>query len=210
MNHIINNKLVSVIRADNLKEAIFKAEACIEGGISLLEITYSFADAGKAIKILSSNKDISIGAGTILNINQAQSALESGAKFLVSPHTNRELIEFSVRNKIVSIAGASTSNEIVNAHNLGANLVKIFPVNLIGGPGYIKALKEPLPFVEIFVTGGIDKSNIIDYLNAGVSLIGVSSALFKEIENTQDKLKICSRVIELLLLIKSIDNSKVN
>ena len=210
MNHIINNKLVSVIRADNLKEAIFKAEACIEGGISLLEITYSFADAGKAIKILSSNKDISIGAGTILNINQAQSALESGAKFLVSPHTNRELIEFSVRNKIVSIAGASTSNEIVNAHNLGANLVKIFPVNLIGGPGYIKALKEPLPFVEIFVTGGIDKSNIIDYLNAGVSLIGVSSALFKEIENTQDKLKIRNRVNELLLLIKSIDNSKVN
>lgn len=210
MNHIINNKLVSVIRADNLKEAIFKAEACIEGGISLLEITYSFADAGKAIKILSSNKNISIGAGTILNIHQAQSALESGARFLVSPHTDRELIEFSVNNKIVSIAGASTSNEIVNAHNLGANLVKIFPANLIGGPGYIKALKKPLPFVEIFVTGGIDKSNIINYLNAGVSLIGVSSALFKGIENTQDKLIIRSRVNELLLLIKSIDNSKVN
>lgn len=210
MNHIINNKLVSVIRADNLKEAIFKAEACIEGGISLLEITYSFADAGKAIKILSSNKNISIGAGTILNIHQAQSALESGARFLVSPHTDRELIEFSVNNKIVSIAGASTSNEIVNAHNLGANLVKIFPANLIGGPGYIKALKKPLPFVEIFVTGGIDKSNIINYLNAGVSLIGVSSALFKGIENTQDKFIIRSRVNELLLLIKSIDNSKVN
>lgn len=210
MDHLINNKLVSVIRAGNLKEAMLKAESCIEGGIRLLEITYSFDDASKAVKTLSSEKDITVGAGTILNIGQAKSAIDAGAKFLVSPHTDRKLVKFSVSNNIISIAGASTSNEIVNAHNLGVNLVKIFPVNLVGGPGYIKAIKEPLPFVRIFVTGGINKSNILDYLSVGVTLIGVSGALFGGTENALDKRVISSRARELISLIKSIDNSKVN
>ena len=189
---------------------MFRVEACKEAGIRLMEITYSFRDAAKAINTLSADKEITIGAGTILNIEQAKSALDSGAKFLVSPHTSRELIEFSVLNKIVSIAGASTSNEIVNAHNLGANLVKIFPANLVGGPGYIRAIKEPLPFANVFVTGGIDKTNILDYIKAGVSLIGVSGALFRGIKNTKDKQIILGRATELLSLIESIDKSKVN
>jgi 2-dehydro-3-deoxyphosphogluconate aldolase / (4S)-4-hydroxy-2-oxoglutarate aldolase len=209
IENIISNRLVSVIRADNLKEALCKAEACIEGGIRLIEVTYSFPDTSKAVKILSSNKDLIVGVGTVLNIEQAESALESGARFLVSPHTDRTLIEYSLRHKIVSIAGATTSNEVVSAYQMGADFVKIFPVNLIGGPEYIKSLKEPLPFIKAFVTGGINKFNITDYINAGVSLIGISSALFGDAK-FNEKQFIEDRAKELIALVKSIDNSYEN
>ena len=203
MEYLTREKIVAVIRADTESEALNKAEACIEGGIRLIEITFSFSDAHNAIRTLSTDKAICTGAGTVLNLKQAELAIESGAGFLVSPHTDIELIQYCVTNKIISVAGASTSNEIVNAHKLGADLVKIFPANHWGGANYIRAIKEPLPFARIFVTGGINKYNILEYSSADVSLIGVSGALFGGINITDERHLVSDRAKELVTLVNS-------
>lgn len=185
MNKLLRHKIVAVIRANNCKEAITKAQACVEGGIKLIEITFSFPQAIEAIKELKKNPEITIGAGTVLNTDQAKAALEAGAEFIVSPHIDEKIIEITKSINRFVISGASTSNEIVLANKLGADMVKVFPAGLIGGPEYIKAIKEPLNFVDIFVTGGINIENFIDYITAGASMLGISSSLFKNINYDQ-------------------------
>ena len=177
------HKIVAVIRAQNSEEAICNAEACIGGGISVIEITFSYPDCCDAISYLKENHKVLVGAGTVLNTEDASRAVGSGADFIVSPHTDAEIINFSKKNNKAVISGASTSNEIVQAHKLGADMVKIFPANLLGGPEYVKAIKEPLPFAEIFVTGGINLDNCNEYISSGASLVGVSSALFSKADS---------------------------
>ena len=204
MDNLAEHKIVAVIRADNASEAMLKAKACATGGINVIEITFSFAKCCEVIKNLKDNYKIIVGAGTVLNVLDAGRALDSGADFIVSPHTDASIINISRKNNKIVISGASTSNEIVNAYKLGANMVKIFPANIIGGPKYIKAMKEPMPFAEIFVTGGINLDNCTEYLSSGASLIGVASALFSNPEGMDEKKTIetnARKFIEKLKLI---------
>ena len=183
------HKIVAVIRAENADEALFKADACITGGIKIIEITFSFDQCCEVIKKIKGTSDIIVGAGTVLTRDNAEKAINHRADFIVSPHTDAEIIDYTKSNKKTVISGASTSNEIVAAHNMGADMVKIFPADIIGGPKYIKAMKEPLPFADIFVTGGINLDNCNDYISSGASLIGIASALFSG-NRTYNKRKI--------------------
>ncbi|MGI9553930.1 MAG: bifunctional 4-hydroxy-2-oxoglutarate aldolase/2-dehydro-3-deoxy-phosphogluconate aldolase [Thermodesulfobacteriota bacterium] len=176
MNFIGANKIISVVRFDDKATSIGFANACISGGIKLVEVIVTKPDSLEIIKTLSENKDISVGAGTVLDLNSAEQAYSSGAKFIVSPHTDPEIIEFARSKNLVSIAGAFTSSEIVKANKLGADYVKIFPASSVG-PKYIKAVKEALPFVNILVTGGINIDNAKGYVESGASLLGISTAL---------------------------------
>ncbi|HSG32068.1 MAG TPA: bifunctional 4-hydroxy-2-oxoglutarate aldolase/2-dehydro-3-deoxy-phosphogluconate aldolase [Thermodesulfobacteriota bacterium] len=187
MDILKDHRIVAVIRAENIDEAMLKADACISGGIKAIEITFSFDQCCRAINKIKENSDIVVGAGTVLTVDNAKRAVEHGADFIVSPHTCKNIIEFTKKENKVVISGASTSNEIVTAHSIGADMVKIFPANLIGGPGYVKAIKEPLPFAKIFVTGGINLQNCSDYITSGASLIGVASALFTHNSQTPGK-----------------------
>ncbi len=168
--------IVAVVRFDDRKTALNFSSACIEGGINLLEVITIRNHSYEIISELSQMDGITAGAGTVLNVESAKKAYEAGAKFIVSPHTDKEIISFTKSNGLISIAGAYTSSEIVNAHNLGADYVKIFPASA-GGPQYVKAMKEALPFVKIFVTGGINLQNCSEYISAGASLLGISTAL---------------------------------
>lgn len=170
-------KAVAVIRADNPLKAKELAEACIDGGIRLIEITFSFSGVGSVIADMNNNKGVLIGAGTVLDVDMAESAIDSGAKFIVSPHTDKEIINFAKSKKIVVISGALSSSEIVNAWNFGADMVKIFPIKSVGGPSYVKAIKDTLPFIEVMTTGGVTIDNFIDFIEAGSSLVGLSSDL---------------------------------
>jgi 2-dehydro-3-deoxyphosphogluconate aldolase / (4S)-4-hydroxy-2-oxoglutarate aldolase len=170
-------KVVSVIRAENAIKAREMAEACIYGGIKLIEVTFSFPNAEKVIADLVEKKECLIGAGTVLSLEMAEKAAQSGAKFIVSPHTDGGIISYSKSREIVAIAGALTSSEIVNAWKLGADMVKIFPIKSLGGPSYVKAIKETLPFIEIMTTGGVTVENFTDFLNAGATIVGLSSDL---------------------------------
>lgn len=174
---ITRNKIFAVIRGDNAADAMAFAEGCMQGGLKLIEITMSFPEAESVISELSRRVGILVGAGTVLDLDMAKEALASGAKFLVSPHTDREIINFSRQNGIPCIQGASTSSEIVTAWKLGVDAVKVFPANLAGGPAYVKAMLEPLPFVKIMATGGISLDNFTDYLKAGAVAVGTASAL---------------------------------
>lgn len=173
---IQNNKIVAVIKANSFDETLRFAMGAIEGGIKLIEVIVSSEDSYKIIEDLAKIDSILVGAGTVLDTATVENSYNSGAKFIVSPHTDENIIKETKLNKIVSIAGAFTSSEIVNANTLGADFVKIFPASL-GGAEYIKAIKDPLSFVDIFVTGGINLDNIRDYISSGASVAGVSSAL---------------------------------
>ena len=176
MDLIQNNKIIAVVRFDDKYLSIDFADACISGGIKLIEVITTGPDAYELIKAISEKNEVVVGAGTVLDLNSAEKAFRAGARFIVSPHTDKEIIEFTKSNEMVSIAGAFTSSEIVRANNLGADYVKIFPASSVG-PKYIRAIKEALPFVNILVTGGINIQNITDYISAGASLAGISTAL---------------------------------
>lgn len=174
---IKKHKIFAVIRAGSADEALEFAEGCINGGLRLIEVTFSFPGAEAVIAELSGREGIVTGAGTVLDTGMADKALRAGARFLVSPHTDTELIDFGKKNGLPVIQGAFTSSEIVNAWKSGVDMVKIFPVSAVGGPRYVKAVKEPLPFVEIMTTGGINLDNLTDFIEAGTSAVGVSGAL---------------------------------
>jgi len=182
LKEIKRNKVIAVIRAETPDIALEFARGCIEGGIKIIEITFSFPRVERVITELAKIEGILIGAGTLLNAQMAQRALDAGAGFLVSPHTDEDIINLAKAHQLPTIQGALTSSEIVNAWKLGVDMVKIFPASAVGGPSYVKAIKDPLPFAEIMTTGGVNYDNFLEYIKAGASAVGLSSAFL-----TQDK-----------------------
>jgi 2-dehydro-3-deoxyphosphogluconate aldolase/(4S)-4-hydroxy-2-oxoglutarate aldolase len=176
LEEIKKNKVIAVIRAETPDKALEFGRGCIEGGLKLIEVTFSFPGAERVIAELSKTDGILVGAGTLLDADMAVKALESGASFLVSPHTDQDIIDVARSKRVPTIQGALTSSEIVNAWKLGVDMVKVFPVSAVGGPSYIKAIKDPLPFAEIMTTGGVNYDNFLDYIKAGASAVGLSSA----------------------------------
>ena len=170
------NKIIAVVKSDSYENSYKFASACIEGGIRTIEVITTSPGARRLLGELSRVNDVCLGAGTVLDREVARQALDMGAEFIVSPHTDPEIVKFCNENNLFVISGAFTSSEIVNAWKMGVNMVKIFPSSTVG-PGYVKAIKDPLPFVEIFVTGGITLDNIGDYISSGVSCVGLSSSL---------------------------------
>lgn len=177
MDFVRKNKIFAVVRTENPENALRLAEACIEGGLKLIEITFSFSGAETVIGELTKVNDILVGAGTVLNLEMARSAANSGARFLISPHTDREIISYAKSKNLLVASGALTSNEILKAWNLGTDLVKIFPVKSVGGSSYVKAIKDPLPFIEVMTTGGVTVENFTEFLQSGASAVGLSSSL---------------------------------
>jgi len=180
LEEIKKNRVIAVIRAETSDKALEFAEGCIEGGLNLIEVTFSFPRVERVIAELSRIDGVFVGAGTVLDMDMAVKALESGASFLVSPHTDENIIDLASSKRIPTIQGALTSSEIVNALKLGVDMVKIFPVSAVGGPSYVEAIKDPLPFAEIMTTGGVNYDNFLDYLKAGASAVGLSSAFLTE------------------------------
>ncbi len=168
--------IIAVVKFDDKQTPLDFSNACMQGGINLLEVITTRKNSFEIISELSHMEDVIVGAGTVLNVVSAEQAYNAGAKFIVSPHTDKNIINFTKSKGLISIAGAYTSSEIVNAYNLGADYVKIFPASS-GGPDYVKAIKEALPFVKILVTGGINLQNSLDFIRAGASLLGISTAL---------------------------------
>jgi len=177
LEFIKKHKVISVVRAENEALALSFAEACIAGGLRLIEVTFSFPGAEGVIGRLAEREGVLVGAGTVLDMEMAEKARDAGARFLVSPHTNEALIGFARANGMAVIQGAFTSSEIVRAWKLGADMVKIFPVSAVGGPSYVRAMKEPLPQIDIMTTGGVGLDNLADFLAAVASAVGLSTAL---------------------------------
>lgn len=168
--------LVAVIRGKNRTEGLQSAIACIEGGISSIEIAYTNLEASTIIKELTTlykeNDAITIGAGSVLDAETARLAILSGAQYVVSPSFHPETARLCNRYAILYIPGCISLTEIVTALEAGCEMIKLFPGNL-SGPSYIKAIKAPLPQVAIMVTGGVNTATIRDWFDAGAEAVGI-------------------------------------
>jgi 2-dehydro-3-deoxyphosphogluconate aldolase/(4S)-4-hydroxy-2-oxoglutarate aldolase len=178
LTRIKSERAVAVIRTDSIDRALGAAEAVIAGGFRIVEITFSFTDAANAVEKLAkaNERDLLIGAGTILTRQQAYEAVEAGARFLVSPCVLAEVIDAAHELQATIIPGAFTPTEIYTAHSLGADIVKIFPAVKFG-PEYLKAVRGPLPQIPIMPTSGVDVSNVGDWFRAGAFAVGAVSSV---------------------------------
>jgi 2-dehydro-3-deoxyphosphogluconate aldolase/(4S)-4-hydroxy-2-oxoglutarate aldolase len=177
---IERNQLVVVIRTETPEQAHEAAQACIEGGVKLVEITFSVPDAHEVIKKIAPTQGVTVGAGTVLSIAEARRALDAGASYIVSPHLDEEIVRFTKDGGAVSIPGACTPTEILRAHRAGADIVKLFPFVEMGGLRFLKTIRGPLPFIKFMPSGGVTMDNFQEYLDASVSGIIVGSAIIRQ------------------------------
>lgn len=179
---IEKEKIIAIIRGVESEKLIPLAEAMYNGGISLLEITYSAngtvsdEETAENIKLLSDKFSgrMYIGAGTVLTEKQVELTHNVGGKFIISPDTCPNVIEYTRKMGLVSIPGALTPSEIQTAHKAGADFVKIFPITNMGVE-YVKAVRAPLSHIKLLAVGGINTTNIKDYLNNGICGFGIGS-----------------------------------
>ncbi len=171
--------LVAVIRAERPEAALFAARAMAAAGVRGIEITFTVPDAAASIReaIGMLPPEIMVGAGTVLTETQAFDALRAGARFLVSPIYDPALVGIAHAHGALVAIGGLTPTEIVAAARAGADYVKVFPGESLGGPTYIKHLRGPLPDIPLMVTGGVTRDNAAAYLAAGAQSVGLGSDL---------------------------------
>lgn len=175
---IIDTGIVAVIRVNNATELMDTTIALNQGGVRALEITMTSPGALDAISEASKQlgDDAIIGVGTVLDPETARAAILSGAKFVVSPVLNLDVIRLCQRYSVPCIPGAFTPTEILRAWEAGADVVKVFPATKLG-PSYFKDLLGPLPQLRLTPTGGVNLENAGDFIKAGASFVGVGSSL---------------------------------
>ncbi len=157
--------IVPVIAIDNAEDAQPLAQALIEGGLPCAEVTFRTAAAKEAMtRIAKKFPAMLMGAGTVLSVEQAKTAVDCGAKYIVSPGLNRSVVEYCLANGIAVTPGVATPTEVGNAIELGVEVVKFFPAEANGGVEYLKALAAPYKGVKFIPTGGIDATNLLSYL----------------------------------------------
>lgn len=195
--------VVAVVRGNTKETGINIAKACIKGDVKAIEVTYTNKFANEIIRELSeefkTQDDVVIGAGTVLDPETARLAILQGAEYIVSPSFNLETATLCNRYKVAYIPGVMTINEIVSAHESGVDVIKLFPGSAFGS-SYIKAIKGPLPYANIMVTGGVNIDNLDTWINSGADLIGIGGELnsIGEEGKFDEITSICRKYIEKL------------
>jgi 2-dehydro-3-deoxyphosphogluconate aldolase/(4S)-4-hydroxy-2-oxoglutarate aldolase len=176
---IRRQRLVAVIRAGEPAAALEAARAVIRGGIALVEVTYSVPDAPRVMRQLveDAHPGVIVGAGTVLTAAEAHAALLAGARFLIAPNVSAAVAGAAREAGAFYCPGAYTTNEILHAMDMGAHLVKVYPVGVAGGPDYIKVIRDPLPRVPMLAAGGTHLDNILAFYAAGCIACGIGGAL---------------------------------
>jgi 2-dehydro-3-deoxyphosphogluconate aldolase / (4S)-4-hydroxy-2-oxoglutarate aldolase len=179
IKQIKDTGVIPVVRASSADEAMRAIDAIREGGISILEITMTVPGAVALIEQVSKlyGDVATVGAGTVLDPETATACISAGAKFVVSPALNLDTIACCQRHDVAVMPGALTPTEVVQAWNAGADFVKVFPAGAVGGPSYLKALKAPLPQIELVPTGGVSLKTAADFIKAGAAALGVGADL---------------------------------
>src|SRR4030042_3838169 len=187
---ILEEGVVPVIRVSSAGEAFEVAKAIKEGGISVIEVTMTVPGAMDVIKEVSQKfgQEVLLGAGTILDPETARMAFLNGARFLVTPTLNLDVIRMSNRYSAVVIPGALTPTEILTAWEAGADLVKVFPIAQVGGPAYIKAIQGPFPHIPLVPTGGVNLQNAGEFIKAGAGAGGAGGGVVDKKEGAAEKI----------------------
>jgi 2-dehydro-3-deoxyphosphogluconate aldolase/(4S)-4-hydroxy-2-oxoglutarate aldolase len=178
LGKIVASGLVAVIRANNPDQAARIAEACALGGVAAVEITFTVPGATGVIEHLAKRSlgQILLGAGTVLDPETARIAILAGAQFVVGPTLDPETARLCNRYQVPYIPGAGTIGEVIAAMECGADIVKVFPGEILG-PSFVKAVKGPLPQASLMPTGGVSVENVGDWIKAGSVAVGVGGNL---------------------------------
>jgi 2-dehydro-3-deoxyphosphogluconate aldolase/(4S)-4-hydroxy-2-oxoglutarate aldolase len=174
------DKIVGIVRLNDSSNLVDLARVLQDAGVNFLEITLTTPNAFEAIEKISQtlDDDFYVGAGTVTTLDLAEKAIKSGAKFIVSPNFKKEVIEISHLNSIPAMPGCLTPTEIFQAHEAGADIVKIFPSSL-GGTAYLKEIRGPFPDIKFMPTGSIAPEMITEYLNVGAFCLGIGTSMIK-------------------------------
>lgn len=209
---LTDQAIVAVVRADSPEQAIQISDACIEGGLTGIEVTFTVKDADQVIKQLSAqyseNLDVVVGAGTVLDSTTARLAILAGASFIVSPTFDAETAKICNLYQVPYLPGCMTIGEIKQAMEAGADIIKLFPGSAFG-PSFIKAVKAPLPQANIMPTGGVDLENVGDWLKNGAVAVGVGGNLVAP-ASTGDYDKITSIAQQYIQKVKEAKADRVN
>jgi 2-dehydro-3-deoxyphosphogluconate aldolase / (4S)-4-hydroxy-2-oxoglutarate aldolase len=174
---IKRERLVPVIRANDADDARKAVEILSDCGIRVFEITMTVPNAVDLIGELSEKENVLIGAGTVLDKTQAADCINAGARFIVSPAFDAETVEYCREKEIAVMPGCLTPTEVLRAHKSGADCVKIFPCDALGGAKYLKTLKTLFPHIEMMPTGGVSLDTIADFFKSGAIAVGVGTDL---------------------------------
>jgi 2-dehydro-3-deoxyphosphogluconate aldolase/(4S)-4-hydroxy-2-oxoglutarate aldolase len=178
LKRILDGGIVAVVRSDSPAQLVSVVSALADGGITAAEITFTVPGAIDVIREARQalGDRVVLGAGTVLDPETARAALLAGAEYLVAPTVNPDVIRMARRYDKVIMPGAFTPTEVLAAWEAGADIVKVFPAE-VGGPGYLKALRGPLPQVRLMPTGGVDLTTAEAFLKAGACCLGIGSQL---------------------------------
>ena len=173
------HQLMVAVRTETAEDAYNAAVACIEGGIRFIEVTFSVPGADEVIRSLSKDKRAAVGAGTVLSAEDVRKALNAGASYIVSPNFDEHVVKFTKKEGAMSVPGACTPTEVFRAYKGGGDVIKLFPFVEIGGLGFLKAIRGPMPFVRYMLCGGANLENVSKYLAAGAAGILIGTAIIK-------------------------------
>ncbi len=187
LSQILDHKIIAIIRGAEPADVLKIAKALHQGGVRVLEITFNSPNALPALNDLSTKmgNKLVIGMGTVLDAATARAAISAGAKFIISPSFSSETIKETKNLGAVSIPGAYTPTEIVNAFTAGGDIIKVFPAS--GNVNYIRELRAPLSNIPLMPTGGISLENIKDFQMAGAVAFGIGTALVNTKEKVTDQ-----------------------
>lgn len=178
LTRVLDSGIVAIIRSQSSEQLVQVAESLYEGGVTVLEVTFTVP---KALEIIAAVRQrlgnkILLGAGTVLDTETARASLLAGAEFIVAPTVNLDVIQLGNRYDKLVMPGAFTPTEILTAWQAGAEIIKVFPAD-VGGPNHLKAVRGPFPQVRLLPTGGVNLQTINDFLKAGACAVGLGTAL---------------------------------
>jgi 2-dehydro-3-deoxyphosphogluconate aldolase/(4S)-4-hydroxy-2-oxoglutarate aldolase len=172
----IETGLVAIIRSKTENEGREFAQALVEAGVTLIEFTTTTPGAFKLIEEFADKPGLHVGLGTAMNKKHVAKGKDAGAKFVISPHTSKEVIRATKKAGLISIPGVATPTDVANAINFGADMLKFFPASSLT-PGYLKSVRDPFPGQTWLATGGITLESVEPWIKAGVSAFGLGGPL---------------------------------
>ncbi len=198
--------VVPVVRAESAEHVIGAVEALIEGGIPVAEITMTVPGAIGVIErcVARFGDRLTVGVGSVTSAAMGRDAIAAGSVFVVTPTAKPEVIDVCNRSRRLVIAGALTPTEILSVWEAGADAVKVFPAKAMGGPAYIRMIREPLPHIPLAPTGGVNLATLADYFAAGVVFVGAGGDLVdKNAVNSGDRRTIAARAGQYAAAIRA-------
>lgn len=181
IKRIEDTGIIAVLRVDTIDRGLEIAEGCLEGGVDVLEVSYTNNNAGEVIKALKEKfgNRLLVGAGTVLDSETARLAILNGAEFIIAPTFSKEVAKLTNRYQIPYGPGCSNYTEMITALEYGASFIKAFPITNFYGPKLVEVLTTPVPNLPILASGGITLENLSEWIKAGVMAVAVGRCLTK-------------------------------